>query len=90
MCGKFETLESVVQAVQAFVQQHALANDMPVARVFGRAGETHLMNSICRHGIKKVAEAAGLRYSCSVGPQCSCLRRFSVSCATRCKVSLHP
>ena len=66
--GKFATLESVVQAVQAFVQQYALGNDMPVARVFGRAGESHLMNSICRHGIRKVAEAAGLRYSRPVGP----------------------
>lgn len=68
---KYEKLESVVQAVPAFVQQHAsaeLAGDMPNSRVFRRAGEARLSNEICRHGIRKVAKAAGLRYNRAVGP----------------------
>ena len=83
---KFETLASVVQAVQAFVQHHALAElvgDMPNSRVLRRAGEAHLSNCVCRHG---VAKAAGLQYYRKVGPVCSS-GQFRMSCGVRCKVS---
>ena len=90
---KFETLASVVQAVQSFVQQHAsaeLAGDMPKSRVLRRAGQAHLSNSICRHGTEKVAKAAGLQFQSqhhTVGPVCSYLRQFRMSCGVRRKVS---